>query len=97
MELRGASSAASAGSAAIDHMRDWALGSNEWQSVAYYSDGKTYGVPEGLMFSFPVTTANGNYKLVEGLKLDDEDSVNKIKKTTEELLSERKDVENLLK
>jgi malate/lactate dehydrogenase len=97
MELRGASSAASAGSAAIDHMRDWALGSNEWQSVAYYSDGKTYGVPEGLMFSFPVTTANGKYKLVEGLKLDDEDSVNKIKKTTEELLSERKDVENLLK
>jgi len=49
------------------------------------------------MFSFPVTTANGKYKLVEGLKLDDEDSVNKIKKTTEELLSERKDVENLLK
>lgn len=97
LELRGASSAASAGSAAIDHMRDWALGSNEWQSLAYYSDGKTYGVPEGLMFSFPVTTANGKYKLVEGLKLDDEDSVNKIKKTTEELLSERKDVENLLK
>jgi len=49
------------------------------------------------MFSFPVTTANGKYKLVEGLKLDDEDSVNKIKKTTEELLGERKEVENLLK
>jgi malate dehydrogenase len=97
LELRGASSAASAGSASIDHMRDWILGSNEWQSIAYYSDGKTYGVPEGLMFSFPVTTANGKYKLVEGLKLDDEDSVNKIKKTTEELLGERKEVENLLK
>ena len=97
LDLRGASSAASAGSAAIDHMRDWVLGSNEWQSIAYYSDGKTYGVPEGLMFSFPVTTANGKYKLVEGLKLDDEDSVNKIKKTTEELLGERKEVENLLK
>lgn len=97
LDLRGASSAASAGSAAIDHMRDWVLGSNEWQSVAYYSDGKTYGVPEGLMFSFPVTTANGKYKLVDGLKLDDEDSVAKIKKTTDELLGERKEVENLLK
>jgi malate dehydrogenase len=97
LELRGASSAASAGSAAIDHMRDWALGSNEWQSIAYYSDGKTYGVPEGLMFSFPCTTANGKYKVVEGLKLDDEDSINKIKKTTDELLAERKEVESMLK
>jgi malate dehydrogenase len=97
LELRGASSAASAGSAAIDHMRDWVLGSNEWQSIAYYSDGKTYGVPEGLMFSFPVTTANGKYSIVQGLKVDDEDSVNKIKKTTEELLAERKEVESMLK
>jgi malate dehydrogenase len=95
--LRKLSSAASAGNAAIDHMRDWVLGSNEWQSIAYYSDGKTYGVPEGLMFSFPVTTAGGKYKLVQGLKLDDEDSVAKIKKTTEELLGERKEVEHLLK
>jgi malate dehydrogenase len=49
------------------------------------------------MFSFPVTTANGKYKLVSGLKLDDEDSVAKIKKTTDELLGERKEVEHLLK
>lgn len=95
--LRKLSSAASAGNAAIDHMRDWVLGSNEWQSIAYYSDGKTYGVPEGLMFSFPVTTQGGKYKVVQGLKLDDEDSIAKIKKTTEELLGERKEVENLLK
>lgn len=78
-------------------MRDWVLGSNEWQSIAYYSDGKTYGVPEGLMFSFPCTTEGGKYKLVTGLKIDDEDSVARIKKTTDELLGERKEVENLLK
>ena len=97
LDLRGASSAASAGSAAIDHMRDWVLGSNEWQSIAYYSDGKTYGVPEGLMFSFPCTTANGKYKVVTGLNLDDEQSVARIKKTTDELLGEKKEVEHLLK
>lgn len=95
--LRKLSSAASAGNAAIDHMRDWVLGSKEWQSIAFYSDGKTYGVPEGLMFSIPCTTANGKYEIVKGLKLDDADSQAKIKKTTEELLSERKEVEHLLK
>ena len=97
IDLRKSSSAASAGNAAIDHMRDWVLGSNEWQSIAYYSDGKTYGVPEGLMFSFPCTTSGGKYKVVQGLKLDDEDSIAKIKKTTDELLGERKEVEHLLK
>lgn len=97
IELRKLSSAASAGNASIDHMRDWVLGSNEWQSIAYYTDGKTYGVPEGLMFSFPCTTSGGKYKIVQGLKLDDEDSVARIKKTTDELLGERKEVEHLLK
>jgi malate dehydrogenase len=97
INLRGSSSAASAGNAAIDHMRDWVLGSNEWQSVAFYTDGKTYGVPEGLMFSMPVTSSNGKFHLVKGLNLDDADSVAKIKKTTEELLGERKEVEHLLK
>ncbi len=97
IELRKLSSAASAGNAAVDHMRDWVFGSNEWQSIAYYSDGKTYGVPEGLMFSFPCTTANGKYKVVTGLNLDDEQSVARIKKTTDELLGEKKEVEHLLK
>ena len=97
IKLRKLSSAASAGNAAIDHMRDWALGSEEWQSISFYSDGKTYGVPEGLIFSFPCTTANGKYKVVEGLNLDDEQSQARIKKTTDELLGERKFVENLLK
>ena len=97
IKLRKLSSAASAGNAAIDHMRDWALGSEEWQSISFYSDGKTYGVPEGLIFSFPCTTANGKYKVVEGLNLDDEQSQARIKKTTDELLGERQFVENLLK
>jgi len=97
IKLRKLSSAASAGSAAIDHMRDWALGSNEVQSISFLSDGKTYGVPEGLIFSFPVTTKNGKYEVVKGLNLDDEVSRAKIKKTTDELLSERQAVEHLLK
>jgi malate dehydrogenase len=97
IKLRKLSSAASAANAAIDHMRDWAHGSNEWQSIAFYSDGKTYGIPEGLIFSFPVTTSGGKYHLVKGLNLDDEDSQAKIKKTTDELLGERKFVEHLLK
>jgi len=91
------SSAASAASAAVDHMRDWVHGSNEWQSISFYTDGKTYNIPEGLIFSFPCTSAGGKYKVVEGLKLDDEESQARIKKTTEELLGERKMVENLLK
>lgn len=72
IDLRGASSAASAGNAAIDHMRDWVKGSDEWQSIGLLSDGKTYGVPEGLMFSFPVTTTPGKIHVVEGLSVDDE-------------------------
>ena len=78
-------------------MRDWAIGSNEWQSISFYSDGKTYNIPEGLIFSFPCTTSGGKYKVVPGLNLDDADSQAKIKKTTEELLGERKFIEHLLK
>jgi len=68
------SSAASAANAAVDHMRDWALGSKEWQSISFLTDGKLYGVPKGIIFSFPCTTAGGKYKVVEGLKIDDEES-----------------------
>lgn len=97
IKLRKLSSAASAGNAAIDHMRDWVFGSDEWQSISFYTDGKLYGVPKGLIFSFPCTTANGKYKPIEGLKLDDAESQERIKKTTDELLSERQAVEHLLK
>mmetsp|Transcript_2813 Transcript_2813/g.2633 ORF Transcript_2813/g.2633 Transcript_2813/m.2633 type:complete len:173 (-) Transcript_2813:25-543(-) len=97
IELRKLSSAASAGSASIDHMRDWVLGSKEWQSISFHTDGTLYGIPKGLIFSFPCTTANGKYTPVTGLNLDDEQSQARIKKTTDELLGERDFVSNLLK
>ena len=97
IKLRKLSSAASAGNAAIDHLRDWVHGSNEWQSISIITDGKLYDVPKGICFSFPCTTANGKYKPVEGLKLDDEESQKRIKKTTDELLSEKQAIEHLLK
>jgi len=97
IELRKLSSAASAGNASIDHMRDWVKGSDEWQSIAFKSDGKLYDIPEGLMFSFPCTTTAGKYHPVMGLNLDDEISQMRIKKTTDELLSERDAVAHLLK
>jgi malate dehydrogenase len=72
INARGASSAASAANAAIDHMRDWVLGTapDDWNSMGVHSDG-SYGIPEGLVYSFPVTTANGDYQIVQGLDLDD--------------------------
>ncbi|MEV6907428.1 malate dehydrogenase [Amycolatopsis sp. NPDC051071] len=72
IEARGLSSAASAASAAIDHVHTWVNGTPEgdWTSAAVVSDG-SYGVPEGLISSFPVTAANGEYKIVQGLEIDD--------------------------
>lgn len=72
IDARGASSAASAASGAIDHMHDWALGSIEgdWVSMGVPSDG-SYGIPEGLMFSFPCTCQDGDYNIVQGLEIDD--------------------------
>jgi malate dehydrogenase len=71
IEARGASSAASAANAALGHVRDWALGTpaDDWVSMAVCSDG-SYGVPEGLMSSFPCTTSGGAWKIVQGLELD---------------------------
>lgn len=96
IDLRKLSSAASAGNASIDHMRDWVVGSDEWQSIAFKTDGKLYGVPAGIMFSFPCTTSGGKYTPVTGLDLSDEISQARMKKTTDELLSERQAVEHLL-
>mgnify|MGYP003961011795 FL=1 len=96
IDLRGASSAASAGSASIDHMRDWALGSSEWQSVCVKTDGTQYGVPADLMFSFPHTSTPGKFHMVEGIDMDDELTHASMKKTTDELLAERAAVEHLL-
>ena len=71
IEARGASSAASAANAAIDHIRDWMLGTppGDWVSMGVPSDG-SYGVPEGLISSFPATCAGGEYQIVGGLKID---------------------------
>jgi malate dehydrogenase len=72
IEARGASSAASAANAAIDHVHDWALGTadGDWVSMAVVSDG-AYGVPEGLIASFPVTCSGGRWEIVQGLEIDD--------------------------
>ncbi len=71
IEARGLSSAASAANAAIDHMRDWALGTNgRWVTMGIASDGQ-YGIPKDTMYGFPVTCSAGDYKLIEGLEIDD--------------------------
>jgi malate dehydrogenase len=88
IEARGASSAASAASAAIDHVHDWVAGTNGgWVSMGIPSDG-SYGVPEGLISGFPCTCENGEYKIVQGLEID-EFSRSKIDASVAELESER--------
>ncbi|MGE8649673.1 MAG: malate dehydrogenase, partial [Acinetobacter sp.] len=95
-EARGLSSAASAANAAIDHMRDWALGTNgKWVTMGIPSDG-SYGIPEGVMFGFPVTTENGEYKIVQGLEID-EFSRERINVTLNELEEERAAVADMIK
>jgi malate dehydrogenase len=95
IEARGLSSAASAANAAIDHMRDWALGSNgEWVTMGIPSDGQ-YGIPKDVIFGFPVTTQNGEYKLVEGLEID-AFSQERINLTLKELQEEQQGVAHLL-
>ena len=73
IEARGASSAASAANAAIDHMHDWVLGTpaGEFTTAAFMSDGQHYGVPAGLCFGFPVTSDGGEWKVVEGLEVSE--------------------------
>src|SRR5437660_4378780 len=95
IDARGASSAASAASATVDAARDWLLGSAEgdWVSMAVVSDG-SYGVPEGLISSFPVTTKDGNWNIVRGLEID-EFSRARIDKSTAELADERTAVTGL--
>jgi malate dehydrogenase len=95
IEARGLSSAASAANAAIDHMHDWLLGTNgKWTTMGIPSDG-SYGIPEGTMFGYPVTTANGEYTIVQGLEID-EFSRERINITLNELQEERNGVAHLL-
>lgn len=93
---RGASSAASAANAAIFHMRDWALGTPEgdWTSMGVYSDG-SYGIQEGLIYSFPCVCKDGDWEIVQGVELNDF-SIEKMKATETELAEERDAVAHLL-
>jgi malate dehydrogenase len=95
IDARGLSSAASAANAAIDHMRDWVMGSNgKWVTMGIASDGQ-YGIPKDIVCGFPVTTSNGEYQLVEGLSVD-EFSRKCIDKTLAELQGEKDGVQHLL-
>jgi len=95
IEARGLSSAASAANAAIDHVRDWILGSGtQWVTMGIPSDG-SYGIPAETMFGYPVTTANGEYQIVQGLPID-EFSRACLDKTLAELTEERDGVKHLL-
>ncbi len=95
IEARGLSSAASAANAAIDHMRDWALGTGgKWVTMGVPSNGE-YGIPKDVMFGFPVTCAGGDYKIVEGLAID-AFSQERIDLTLKELTEEQEGVKHLL-
>jgi malate dehydrogenase len=95
IEARGLSSAASAANAAIDHMRDWALGTHgKWTTMGIPSDG-SYGIPEGIMYGFPVICANGDYQMIRDLEID-AFSRERMDLTLKELLEERDGVQHLL-
>ena len=94
IEARGSSSAASAANAAIDHMHDWALGSDGLVSMGIYSDG-SYGIEAGLIYSYPVTCENGDWTIVQGRDVN-AFSLEKMKATESELIEERDSVAHLL-
>ena len=96
IKARGASSAASAANAAIDHMKSWALGTEagDWVSMGVYSDG-SYGITEGLIYSFPCVCKNGDWEIVQGLEINDF-SRGKMSATEQELCEERDAVQHLL-
>ena len=95
IEVRGKSSAASAASAAIDHMRDWIQGTEQWASAALPSDG-SYGIDEGLVAGLPTVSRNGQWEIVQGLELNDFQR-EMIARNVAELKAERDAVANLLK
>jgi malate dehydrogenase len=95
IEARGLSSAASAANAAIDHMRDWALGTGgKWTTMGIPSDG-SYGIPQDILYGYPVTCENGEYRIVPGLEID-AFSRERMDLTLKELLEERDGVQHLL-
>jgi len=97
IKARGASSAASAASAAVDHMRDWALGTNgKWVSMGVYSAGNSYGIDEDIIFSFPIVCENGEWKEISGLEVSNF-SRERLTATQNELVEERAAIADLLK
>ena len=96
IEARGLSSAASAANAAIDHVRDWSLGTpdGDWISMGIPSDG-SYGIPEGVMYGYPVSCRNGKYEIVKGIEVSDFSKV-RMQATLKELHEERDSVKHLL-
>ncbi|MDY3127223.1 MAG: malate dehydrogenase [Corynebacterium sp.] len=95
IEVRGSSSAASAASAAVDHMRDWCAGVEDWRTAGVYSDG-SYGIDEGLFAGFPTIATDGRWEIVHGLELSDEQS-RRIAHSVAELREEREMVADLLR
>jgi malate dehydrogenase len=96
IKARGASSAASAASAAVDHMRDWALGTGgRWVSMGVHSAGNTYGIDEDIIFSFPIVCENGQWKEIGGLQVN-EFSRERLTATQNELLEEKAAIADLL-
>ncbi len=95
IEARGLSSAASAANAAIDHIRDWSLGTaaGDWVSMGIPSDG-SYGIPEGVLYGYPVTCKNGTYEIVKGIEIS-EFSRKRMDATLQELHEERDGVKHL--
>jgi len=95
IEARGLSSAASAANAAIDHIRDWVLGTHgKWVTMGIPSDG-SYDIPQDIIYGYPVTCANGEYQIVQGLDVD-AFSRERMNFTLNELLEERDGVKHLL-
>ena len=96
IKARGTSSAASAASAAMDHIHDWVLGTRDgdWVSMAVPSDG-SYGIPEGVIYSYPVVCKGGRYSIVKGLDIN-EFSREKMQATHRELCEERDGVKDLI-
>lgn len=96
IKARGASSAASAASAAIDHMRDWALGTHgTWVSMGVYSAGNSYGIDQDIIYSFPITCQNGDWQEVSGLEIS-AFSRERMQLTEKELLAEKSAISNLI-
>ncbi len=96
IKARGASSAASAAAAAIDHMRDWALGTEgKWVSMGVYSGGNSYGIDEDIIYSFPIVCENGEWKEISGLEVSDF-SRERMSLTEKELLEEKSAIADLI-